>query len=82
LNDQAGFALAVEEVKMCPFVLPSNWNFRPLWHRMGFGPLKVWHDWNDVPAWLMEFNERQRGGEILDFFEIAPDRPTRASLAA
>jgi hypothetical protein len=82
LNDQAGFALAVDEVKMCPFVLPNNWNFRPLWYRTGFGPLKVWHDMGDVPSWLTEFNERQRAGETLDFFEIIPQHPPRPSLAA
>ncbi|MGQ0627841.1 MAG: hypothetical protein ACT4PL_07045 [Phycisphaerales bacterium] len=45
MNDQGGFAKAVHDLSFNPFVLPLNWNFRPLWHKTFFGTLKVWHDY-------------------------------------
>lgn len=70
-NDQAGFALAVAETGLQPFVLPLNWNFRPQWHKAWFGPLKVWHDYDDVPEQLKEHNRRQAAeGETLGFSRI------------
>jgi hypothetical protein len=48
-NDQGSFALAIEETKFNPFVLPLNWNFRPIWHKSFFGPIKIWHDYSDPP---------------------------------
>jgi hypothetical protein len=48
-NDQGSFALAVEKTKFNPFVLPLNWNFRPIWHKSFFGPIKIWHDYSDPP---------------------------------
>jgi len=36
--------------------LPLNWNFRPQWHRSFFGPIKVWHDYADPPAFFTELN--------------------------
>lgn len=59
-NDQAGFAKAVEESGVAPFVLPQNWNFRPQWQRSFFGPIKVWHDYQDVPPAIRAFNDEQR----------------------
>ena len=41
LNDQAGFALAVQELGINPFVLPLNWNYRPRWEPSVYGPVKV-----------------------------------------
>jgi hypothetical protein len=38
------------ETGFLPFVLPLNWNFRPRYHRAFFGPLKIWHDYADVPV--------------------------------
>ncbi len=48
-NDQASFALAIENLKYNPYVLPYNWNFRPKWHRSFCGPIKIWHDYVDPP---------------------------------
>lgn len=55
-QDQGSFALAVEQTNFNPFVLPLNWNFRPLWHRSFFGPIKIWHDYSDPPAAFAELN--------------------------
>ncbi|MAH83959.1 MAG: hypothetical protein CBB68_06300 [Rhodospirillaceae bacterium TMED8] len=59
LNDQAGFAKAVDDTGFCPFILPYNWNFRPKWHKSWFGPLKIWHDYGDVPEVLLKHNAEQ-----------------------
>lgn len=48
-NDQAAFGAALWGMRLTPFVLPHNWNFRPQFHRHWSGPLKVWHDRRDVP---------------------------------
>lgn len=61
-NDQAGFAKAVEETGFNPFVLPLNWNMRPLWHKTFFGPIKIWHDHSDVPMALHMWND----GQVLE----------------
>lgn len=55
-NDQASFALAIEQTGFNPFVLPLNWNFRPIWHRSFFGPIKIWHDYSDPPPLFEELN--------------------------
>ena len=55
-NDQGSFALAIEQTGFNPFVLPLNWNFRPMWHKSFFGPLKVWHDYSNPPEALNELN--------------------------
>ena len=31
VNDQGPFAMALEKTGFNPFVLPLNWNFRPMW---------------------------------------------------
>ncbi len=68
LNDQAGFAKAVEDTVYSPFILPLNWNFRPRWHRSWFGPLKVWHDYSDVPESLIGHNGAQSAdGAVVSF---------------
>ncbi|NQV99365.1 MAG: hypothetical protein HQ483_06690 [Rhodospirillales bacterium] len=59
LNDQAGFAAAVEETGKQPFILPHNWNFRPKWQKSWYGPLKIWHDYGDPPAALITHNLQQ-----------------------
>jgi len=53
-NDQGSFALAVDKEKFNPFVLPLNWNFRPIWHKSFFGPIKIWHDYSDPPPFFDE----------------------------
>ncbi len=59
LNDQAGFAAAVEQSGHQPFILPHNWNFRPKWQKSWYGPLKIWHDYGDPPAALLTHNKQQ-----------------------
>ncbi len=58
-NDQGGFAMAVADSQISPFVLPLNWNFRPDWHRSFFGPLKIWHHYADVPDDVQRFSDEQ-----------------------
>lgn len=70
LNDQAGFAKAVDDTGFRPFVLPYNWNFRPQWHKSWFGPIKIWHDYADVPGDLLGHNAEQ----------AAPDSIVRLSV--
>lgn len=55
-NDQASFALAIERGKFNPFVLPMNWNFRPMWHKSFCGPIKIWHDYADPPPFFEQMN--------------------------
>jgi len=55
-NDQGSFALAIENTGFNPFILPLNWNFRPMWHRSFFGPIKIWHDYSDPPRFFEELN--------------------------
>jgi hypothetical protein len=67
-NDQAGFSLAVEELKTNPFILPLNWNFRPAWHKSWFGEIKIWHDYNAVPDSFRSWNASQKSqGRLVDF---------------
>jgi hypothetical protein len=53
-NDQCYFAATVEEIRFSPFVLPLNWNYRPLWQLSFFGPVKIWHDYEEVPRFFVE----------------------------
>jgi hypothetical protein len=55
-NDQGPFAMAVDNTKFNPFILPLNWNFRPIWHTSFFGPIKIWHDYSDPPPIISELN--------------------------
>lgn len=57
-NDQAGFAKAIEDTGTSPFVLPLNWNYRPAFHRAFFGPLRIWHDYGEVPDFVLTENAR------------------------
>ena len=71
-NDQAAFAAAVEGSGMAPFVLPANWNFRPEWHRSVFLPIKIWHDYRDVPERLAAMSEAcAQGGQPVRYVEFA-----------
>jgi hypothetical protein len=58
-NDQAGFAEAIEQSEFNPFILPMNWNFRPIWQHTAFGPIKIWHDYSEVPDGVLDWNEQQ-----------------------
>jgi hypothetical protein len=55
-NDQASFAAAAAETGVLPAALPLNWNFRPRWQHTFFGPLKVWHEYADVPQQVHDVN--------------------------
>lgn len=59
LNDQAAFAAAIDETGFNPFVLPMNYNFRPLWQKTVFGPIVVWHDYSDIPPGILKWNDVQ-----------------------
>ncbi len=68
LNDQAGFAEAVEATAYPLFVLPYNWNFRPKWHKSWYGPLKVWHDYEPVPDAIIDRSRQQsQTDSVIDF---------------
>jgi hypothetical protein len=67
-NDQGGFAVAVEQSGLAPFVLPLNWNFRPSWHHSYFGPIRIWHDYRDVPEPVIAGNTYyERPDSIIQF---------------
>ena len=73
LNDQAGFALAVEETGFNLFVLPYNWNFRPKWHKSWYGPLKIWHDYEPIPEPILRRNVDQMSMEAIVDFSVLRD---------
>lgn len=71
LNDQASFAKAVDELGFNPFVLPMNWNYRASFEPFFFGPIRIWHDYGEVPQQLIDFNAAQeKPGAVLDFFKL------------
>jgi hypothetical protein len=72
VNDQAGFALAIEQTGFNPFVLPPNWNFRHRWQKTVFGPVKIWHDYDDVPEAVVRWNAQQsRPGAVIQCGRVA-----------
>ena len=65
---QAAFAKAIDETAFVPYVLPLNWNFRPKWHLAFFGPIKIWHDYADVPPPLYSICQRyERPDSVIQF---------------
>ncbi len=64
-NDQCGFAAAIEEVGISPFVLPLNWNLRPSYVGHFFGPVKIWHSYGIVPPEIEKLAEDYRSGGLL-----------------
>ncbi|MBI5108649.1 MAG: hypothetical protein HZA62_07860 [Rhodocyclales bacterium] len=67
-NDQGTFAAAIEQTGTVPFVLPHNWNYRPLFHTSFFGPVKIWHDYTDPPDDLVAANEYYTTpGHVIQF---------------
>ena len=74
LNDQAGFAMAIEDTGFNLFVLPYNWNFRPKWHKSWYGPLKIWHDYEPVPEPILQRNADQAAlNAIIDLSILRDD---------
>ncbi len=53
-HDQCALAMAMSATNFNPFVLPQNWNFRPRWQRVVFGPVKIWHDHEPPPPPVFE----------------------------
>ncbi len=58
-NDQASFALAMEQTMTNPFVLPCNWNYRPKWQKSFWGPIRIWHDEKPPPQALLDVTVEQ-----------------------
>ncbi|MCE9619218.1 MAG: hypothetical protein K8R92_04850 [Planctomycetes bacterium] len=76
-NDQGSFALAIEQTGFNPFVLPMNWNFRPMWHKSFFGPIKIWHDASPVPPIIERINsDNSMKGAVIQYFQAGT--PPRA----
>ena len=73
VNDQGSFAKAVTEWDRAPFVLPFNWNLRPMWQWTFFGPIKIWHDYSDPPSSLKQLNAFYRQPNAIIQFH-APSR--------
>jgi hypothetical protein len=59
-QDQCAFVEAVTAWGRTPFILPQNWNFRPSVYRSFFGPIKIWHAYEDPPPALMELVDYYR----------------------
>jgi hypothetical protein len=55
--DQAGFSKAIEDLGFSPFVLPINWNYSAWWHRAFYGPIRIWHDYSEVPEFVIRENQ-------------------------
>jgi hypothetical protein len=66
VNDQCGFAHAVDDCAFNPFVLPLNWNLHPRWQKTLFGPLKVWHDYGNPPPAIDQWNEQQGAEDAVN----------------
>jgi len=64
-NDQGSFAMAIEKTKFNPFVLPINWNFRPIWNKSFWGPIKIWHDYSNPPDILEKMNQYYEGKDSI-----------------
>lgn len=64
-DDQASFARAIAACEFNPYVLPINYNLRPAFHRSLFAPVKIWHDYSDVPAVVRDTSRAIERGEQL-----------------
>ncbi len=67
-NDQAAFAKAIDDLDFRPFILPMNWNLRPVWQRAWFGPVRIWHDFAEVPDQVRRVSDSDsKDGAIIQF---------------
>jgi hypothetical protein len=66
VNDQCSFAHAVASQRFNPWILPVNYNVHPRWQKTIFGPIRILHDYKEVPSGLEKWNEDQSeyGGVI------------------
>ncbi len=65
-NDQAGMTKAMLDTGFNPFVLPQNWNLRPIWQRSYVGPIKIWHDYSEPPEELFKRSKKGEKARIFD----------------
>jgi hypothetical protein len=73
--DQGSFAVAVEAAKVSPFILPVNWNFQPKWQLSFFGPIKIWHDWGELPPFFSEMRRYYDQPEaIIQYHQAMPTK--------
>ncbi len=70
-NDQGSFAQAIEETNFNPFILPLNWNFRPIWYKSFWGPIKIWHDYSDPPPNLYQLNNYYENENSIIQYHLA-----------
>jgi hypothetical protein len=67
-NDQWGFSVMANRRYRQPFILPMNWNLRPIWQTAAFGPIKIWHDYSDPSPGLVAWNEEQsKPGAVIRY---------------
>ncbi len=78
--NQGSLALAIHESGFNPFVLSHNWNFRPSYHAHFFGPIKIWHGYEDVPQIVLDWNDEQSTESAVIAGILNPnDLPTQLS---
>lgn len=78
INDQPSLAAAIDacDPDRMPFILPLNWNYRPLWHKSFFGPIRIWHDRSDPSPAILKWNEMHAiPSSIIDYAEVAVEKP-------
>ena len=74
VGDQASFAKAVDQTGYPLFALPLNWNFRPRWNLSYFGPIRIWHDYAEVPPEILGANAAyEREDAIIQFYSRPAD---------
>lgn len=66
VNDQCGFAAAVDACDFNPWILPVNWNLHPRWQKTLFGALKVWHDYGNPPPKIDKWNREQNDPDAVN----------------
>ncbi len=71
-NDQATLTLAMQAMGFNPFVLPLNWNLYPKWQKHFWGPVKIWHGYDDIPQSLLKWNGEQSKRESVIRFASLP----------
>jgi hypothetical protein len=75
-DDQLSYSQAMRQAARPPFILPHNWNFTPPHHHTFFGPLKVWHNYADVPPIVREINRYYEQPEaVIQFHQLTTERP-------
>jgi len=68
IDDQAAFALAVEQSGFVPYVLPMNWNWRPPLQPGFFGPIKIYHTYDPVLPGIEGWNaDQSKAGNVIRY---------------